>query len=145
MIQGVTRVAFRPDGAAFLTACGGEIYFWDATDRNSLGSAGAHRANVTAMAFSPDGSLLATAGADSGVRLWDPRSLAALGPPLSHWGTVNSVAFAPDGKSRVTACYDGYARVWGLASTRPAREVLEPNDRRCNANGFPVSGPSTQP
>ncbi|WP_396230063.1 WD40 repeat domain-containing protein, partial [Frankia sp. CpI1-P] len=64
------------------------------------------------MAFSPDGSMLATAAADGTARLWD----VATGQPLrtltGHNGSVWSVAFSPDGTLLATAADDRTARLW---------------------------------
>jgi WD40 repeat protein/transcriptional regulator with XRE-family HTH domain len=71
---------------------------------------------VSAVAFSPDGKLLAAAYGDGYVRLWNPVTGQAVGTPLpadtGPDGGVFSVAFSPDGKLLAAAEADGYVRLW---------------------------------
>jgi WD40 repeat protein/transcriptional regulator with XRE-family HTH domain len=70
---------------------------------------------VSAVAFSPDGKLLAAGYGDGYVRLWDPVTGQAAGVPLpadTPDGGVYGVAFSPDGKLLATAGADGYVRLW---------------------------------
>ncbi len=68
---------------------------------------------MTAVAFNPDGDLLAIAGADRTVRLWNTATGQPHGQPLTgHTDRVNGVAFSPDGTLLAIAGYDNTARLW---------------------------------
>jgi WD40 repeat protein len=56
-----------------------------------------HAAEVTAVAFSPDGRLLATAS--RAVQMWDMNTRSMFGEPLTDtYGLIQQVAFSPDGR-----------------------------------------------
>lgn len=78
-----------------------------------------HTDSVFALAFSPDGSTLATGSyGQSSVQLWDVRAPARpsrRGLPLkAHADSVYAVAFSRDGKTLATGSLDQSARLWQL-------------------------------
>ena len=67
--------------------------------------------NVLSVAFSPDGTLLASGSDDGLVGLWDTHT-ETLQATLGHESPVLSVAFSPDSDLLATGSTDGVARLW---------------------------------
>ena len=56
-----------------------------------------HKDTVDAIAFSPDGKLLASASNNHTVMLWDPATGATMQTLKGHRHTVSSLAFSSSG------------------------------------------------
>lgn len=105
----ITALAFSDDGKRLLSVSGEEeskdrkieLTIWDLTASEPRKERVIEpRSSITAAAFSPGGTMIATAGGTNGtVILWDVPSLKQLGEPwMGHQSHILSVAFTPDGK-----------------------------------------------
>jgi len=73
-------------------------------------------AGLFAMAFSPDGKLLAAAGGDRTVRLYETASWKEVGSLRGHADVVTDVSFSADGSKLLSASWDNSAVLWDVAT-----------------------------
>src|SRR5262245_42910497 len=126
-----TYCLLSPDQAQFAHAWGdaegGYIRMYDtASGKEKARCAGRHSARIGALAFSPDGTLLASASDDFTTRVWDAATGKQTAELKGHTSRVLGVAFRPDGARVATASSDGTVRQW---DPRTGQEVAPPYER----------------
>ena len=95
----------------------GHVEIWSAESGAVERSIAAHTKVVTALAFSPDDRLIASASRDGTAALHrlDGRSLGRL---VGHEGAVGCVAVSADGARVVTGSSDETVRLWSIFGAR---------------------------
>jgi WD40 repeat protein len=73
------------------------VKVWDAVTGQALYTLKGHTGVVCGVAFSPDGTRLVSASADSTIKVWDDSCGRECFDFPEHSGEVRSVAFSPDG------------------------------------------------
>lgn len=123
--QPVNAIAFHPEGA-ILAAAGctepliqdnvrtcnlGEVRLWD-VETGSVLAVLEHPDEVWSVAFNPDGTLLATGGEDTIVRLWEVESEAVIASYEGHRQRVRVLAFSGAGDLLASGSDDQTVRLW---------------------------------
>ena len=76
---------------------------------------------VTAVAFSPNGQLLATADRNGGISLWDPDSAQELFTLAGHKSAVTALSWRSDSKLLVSSSEDGAVKLWETQEGKQAK------------------------
>ncbi len=92
----------------------------DLRDGKELWNAPAAKQYISALAFSPDGKILASAAAyaESDIRLWDVATGKEIGRLEGHQSWVGALVFWPDGSKLASASADQTIRTWDVASRK---------------------------
>ena len=122
----VASVKVSPDGKLIASAHGWGARVWDLETGEILQriESQGHRA-CYAVAFSPDGALLALP--DGGVQLWNVNTETTDAVLEDAYVTGMAVAFSPDG-SRLATVGDGSVKLWDLESGE-CRRTIKPESR----------------
>jgi len=141
----VVSVAFSPDGEKIVSGShDGTIRLWDLQgnlickpieghEGRSEDSVRGLERYVTAVAFSPNGQVIASGGADATVRLWDLNGNPTISPLREHksFSHITSLAFSKDGQILVSGSGDATVGIWDLRGSYVA-QLCEVNSVGCS-------------
>lgn len=147
----VNNLSFSPDGRTLASASAlGTIWLWDLSRRQLLTTLTTHEAGFPklpliflhkiGLAFSLDGTRLASGGEDGSVMLSEvsanPNPVIFTG---HHTWRVETLAFSPDGKHLVSGSKDNSVRLWDV-ETGTEFAVLSGHLGEVNTLAFSADG-----
>jgi WD40 repeat protein len=128
--------AYSPDGKYLATAEGGMearnaasghlVTVWDVSSRQIVKTLQSHTNDVRAVAFSPDGTLLASGSYDETVKFWDTATWQELVTLRSH--KINTLAFSGDGERLVSGGADKTIKIWDVATRQELCTLTVPGE-----------------
>jgi WD40 repeat protein len=143
-------VVFSEDGRYVLVRRGYDGARVYAASGRLVATLRARGGTLTGGAFSPDGTLVATATATGPVQVWRIPTGRLLRELRGHKPTdltgsgllllIRRVEFSADGRRLVTAGYDGTARIWDVGTWTTLRVLRPPRARYLEAATFSPDG-----
>ena len=96
------------------------VRLWDIATGKNINTLIGHTGGIHSVAFSPDGSILASGGSDA-TRLWDVTTGKNINTLIGYMGRAESVSFSPDGSILASGgskadSFDATVRLWDVAT-----------------------------
>jgi WD40 repeat protein len=139
----IWSMSVSPVGTCFATGSDdGCIRFWDCQSGRRVGDdLQAHRENIEALAFSPDGQCIASGSWEEGqLMLWDTQTHLSIGKPfVGHTMGIAGLDFSLDGMFIVSGSRDNTVRVWD-SQTHDCYRVFSGHSDGINAVAFSPDG-----
>ncbi|ODT99757.1 MAG: hypothetical protein ABS79_04130 [Planctomycetes bacterium SCN 63-9] len=141
----VTSFRFSQDRQSLFFSASNSIKRWYYGAPTPESSPAGHAEEAWAVAFSPDGTVLASGGDNSKpgdtIKLWDPKTVKCIRGWRVAQGTISSLAFSPGGKVLASACLhrSDNLHLWDTATGR-LRASLKGHTDRVRAVAFSPDG-----
>lgn len=116
--DGAYIALFSPDGTTLATAGAGGVRLWDA-DSNRATRFITSEQEISALAYNPDGTLLAAGDVYGAILLLDPADGSFIITSTDNEEQINSLAFSTDGSTLAGASDDGTVRLWDATDGAP--------------------------
>jgi WD40 repeat protein len=135
-LDSLYAIAIHPSGSQ-LAAAGADrmirTWSWNADGSSPGGNSGslaastfAHADAVLRLAYSPDGAVLVSGGADRVIKIWDARTLRETQrlEPQPDW--IMGLALSADGRWLAAGRYDGTLGLYELPAKGPGEQFVVP-------------------
>jgi periodic tryptophan protein 2 len=139
----VGTVAINGSGEwlAFGASSLGQLLVWEWQSESYILKQQGHSYDMNALAFSPDGSVIATGADDNKVKLWSASSGFCYATFNDHTAPVTGVVFGPaTGRVVLTSSLDGTVRAYDLLRYKNFRTLASPDPVQFSCLAIDSSG-----
>jgi WD40 repeat protein len=117
----ITAAAFINNGQRLILADSlptrlGQLHVFRTLGWSRVKTIRAHTDSIYALAISPNGKYIASAGADKLARIWDADTLQSIGTLEGHTDYVLAASFSPNSKRIATTSADHSVKIWDVKS-----------------------------
>ena len=110
--KGILDLAFSPDQKTIAIAADKSVVLWDIPSGRKTGELVGHTNYIWCVAYSPEGDLIVSGGADQTIRAWDAASHRLRWISREPGDVVSDLTFSPDSSTLAAATRDGLVTLW---------------------------------
>ncbi|GMS88534.1 hypothetical protein PENTCL1PPCAC_10709 [Pristionchus entomophagus] len=140
----ISSVGISPSGDWLALGCGhgsqGQLIVWEWQSESYILKQQSHQLSIKSARFSPDASLLATAGEDGKVKVWNTRSCFCIVTFDEHTSSAMGIAWTQSGKAVLSSSLDGTVRARDMKRYRNFRTLVCPDPTPLGALEVDSSG-----
>jgi WD40 repeat protein len=125
----VLSVAISPDSRVLVSGALDGIRVWSLSPRRPIYRLSWIGDPVYAVAFNPNGYIVASGDGNGKVQFWDVREGTFISEFFPHQEAINAMAFTPDGKILMTASNDRTVKVWNLETGKLVNTLVGHPDK----------------
>ena len=119
LVGGPDVLLFSPDGKILACGAGQHVKLWDTTTGELITTFTAHIGFIGYLAFSTDGSILASASEEGTIKYWNIKT----GEPLQshitrHTSWIKDIAFLNNSSKLVCVDFSGTITIWDLETSQ---------------------------
>ena len=140
--QRIHSVRFNEAGDWIVLGCPdlGQLLVWEWQSETYVMKQQGHASDMTCLCYSPDGSLLATGGQDSKIKLWTCSTGFCFVTFSEHQSAVTGLVFTNNGKVVISSSLDGTVRAFDMTRYRNFKTLTTPRPVQLSCVSVDSSG-----
>ncbi|CAH0559225.1 unnamed protein product [Brassicogethes aeneus] len=140
--QKISSISINATGDWIALGCSGlgQLLVWEWQSETYVMKQQGHSNNMSSVAYSPDGQLLATGGMDGKVKLWNVYSGFCFVTFNEHTNAVSAITFSQSRKFVVSASLDGTIRAYDVIRYRNFKTFTSPRPVQFSCVAIDTSG-----
>jgi WD40 repeat protein len=124
-------IAFSADGGVLAGTKGTRVVLWNVVTKTHHPFILQHAGSISALAFSPDGAVVAAGDTAKTIRLWDTKTGKERFRLDGHNADVSGVVFVPGTQLLISAGYDATVHFWDTATGKKIKELAKSEYDEC--------------